>query len=138
MKKRYFLFLTIALLFSACDQSDDSLISNFLGCSSTMGCTEIFISLSYTPIDDNNQPIVLDNFYTQNLDNGNTYSIQDHNLDLQNSYIVIDDDQLAEINKTGTNIRFFGIVDDQIVLQQDFVVGHDCCHVIPVSGPFDD
>lgn len=85
-----------------------------------------------------NQPINVDTFYTQNLDNGNTYSIQNTTAGPSDSYIVITDGQLSEINREGTNLRFIALLNDQIVIQQDFVVGHDCCHVIPISGPFDE
>lgn len=83
------------------------------------------------------KPVVLDNYYVKNIDNGNLYqesSLNDH-LD-EGQYVVVSDVRLSEIKKTGTILRFFGIKNNEIVLQQDFTVGHDCCHIIPLSGPF--
>lgn len=136
MKKPYYFIFLVSLLCASCGNSEDP-INSIDACPDNIGCTEIFVSLTFSPKDNNNQGIVLDTFYSQNLDNGNTYSTPNASLAQQNSYTVITDAALEEIDKDGTNIRFIGLQGDQIVVQQDFVVGHDCCHVVPVSGPFD-
>lgn len=135
MKKLVFSILLSGLMVFSCTNEDDAM--NVTDCPSDIGCTEVFISLTFSPKDDNDQAILLDSFYAQNLDNGNTYSIPATNLLNTTSYTVISDAEIDEINKDGTNIRFIGLQGDQIVVQQDFVVGHDCCHVLPISGPFD-
>ncbi len=119
----------------SCTNEDDSL--NTSDCPADIVCTLVFTSLTFSPKDANNQPISLDSFYAQNLDNGNTYSISSGNLLNTTTFTVITDNEIDEIQRNGTNIRFIGLQGDQIVVQQDFVVGHDCCHVVPLSGPFD-
>lgn len=137
MKKLVYLILSLCFLAISCGETDDAADNTLDGCPTNLTCTEIFISLLFTPTNSSNQPITLDSFYTQNLDNGNTYSIINNTVGQSNSYVVVSDSQRSEINKEGTNIRFIGLLGDQIVVQQDFVIGHDCCHVIPISGPFD-
>lgn len=136
MKKLFFLFILNSVFIFSCSNTDDS-ISNLIDCSANIGCTEVFVSLTFSPKNENGQPIMLDSFYSQNLDNGKTYSISSGNLLNTTSYVVVTDGQLDEINQSGTNVRFFGLQGNQIVIQQDFVVGHNCCHVVPLSGPFD-
>ncbi|OEK05131.1 hypothetical protein [Roseivirga misakiensis] len=137
MKKFVYLLLGCFLLLG-CNETDDSPINNLKTCSANQACTEIFVSLTFTPRGLNGQTISLDSFYTQNLDNGNTYSIQNSLLDQEDTYTVVTDNELTEINMNGTNLRFFGLIGNQIVVQQDFVVGHDCCHVTSISGPFNE
>ena len=45
-------------------------------------------------------------------------------------------DRIAVID-LGTNTfhLFIAELDGEIVHEQDFVVGHDCCHVLLISGP---
>lgn len=136
MKKLVYLTLFVCL-FVSCGKTDDQPDNAIGECPANLACTAIFVSLFFTPRNSSNQPINLDNFYTQNLDNGNTYSIINNPVGQSNSYIVISDGQRSEINGEGTNIRFIGLLGDQIVVQQDFIIGHDCCHVTPISGPFD-
>lgn len=134
MKKLVFSILLLGLMVFSCTNEDDSM--NNSDCPSDIGCTEVFVTLTFSPKDNDNQPISLDSFYAQNLDNGNTYSIPSNSLNT-NTFTVITDGEIGEIQRDGTNIRFIGLQGDQIVVQQDFVVGHDCCHVLPLTGPFD-
>ncbi|MFT6872984.1 MAG: hypothetical protein ACJAVN_001998 [Roseivirga sp.] len=136
MKKLIYSILLINLVVFSCTNEDDGM-NNISDCPTDIVCTEIFVSLTFSPKDINNQPITLDSFYAQNLDNGNTYSTENNDFAQENSYIVVTDAQIGEINKAGTNIRFIGLKGDEIVVQQDFMIGHDCCHVIPLNGPFD-
>ena len=133
--KRLLYILLLPLLFYGCGNDEDPIKQD--DCPEDIACTEIFVMLTFTPKDENDQPIRLDSFYTQNLDNGNTYDGPSRNdLIQEGTYVVISDGELEEINMEGTLIRFFGIVNDRIVIEQDFEVGHDCCHVQPLNGPF--
>lgn len=136
MKRKFTLiFLGISLLFTACDLdgnpiSDDS-------CPSQLICTEEFRFLSYQAMHEG-KPVVLDDYHVKNLDNGNIYESNslDDQLD-EGIYTIVTDAQLSEIEKTGTVLRFFGVKYGEIIIEQDFTVGHDCCHIIPIDGPFD-
>ena len=124
------LFLLIGL--SSCEED-----SQPLECATDLICTEQLVSFAFQPTNGQGEPLILDNYYTQNLDNGNSYDF--NNPSFSNTpgfYIVISDSQMNEIEADGTRIRFIGEVNGEIVVQQDFVVGHDCCHITQVSGPF--
>lgn len=123
------------LLLGLASCSDDA-SPNDQDCPTELLCTEQFVSLTFSPRV-NGEFVELDSYYTQNLDNGMAYIFDsDHNLPISEFYIVISDAQLNDIDKEGTTLRFFGTKDNQLVIEQDFIVGHDCCHVIPLEGPF--
>lgn len=132
MKKIAFLCL-IGLLWTtwACDEE-----LNALKCDPDLACTEVFVTLTYTLRDNQDNAIILDNYYSQNLDNGNVYNFNNPlTANSEGVYAIISDGQKDEVVAGGTTIRFIGEKDGQIVAQQDFVVGHDCCHVVLISGP---
>lgn len=133
---RRLIYLSLALLFIyGCGNDADANVQD--DCPDDIPCTEVFVTLTFSPKDENDQSILLESFYTQNLDNGNTYDGPSQtDFQQQGTYVVISDGELDEINKDGTPVRFFGIIGDRIVIEQDFVVGHDCCHVQPLDGPF--
>ena len=133
MKRSVFISLVALFLFQACGENR---IPDPEDCPAELLCTEEFVSLIYRPTV-NGELTPLDSYYSQNLDNGNTYNFVDPTMSqLWNAYIVISDGEFEEIQKEGTTIRFFGIRDNEVVIEEDFVVGHDCCHVIPLEGPF--
>ncbi len=130
MKKLKALFLLGIIALVSCEEVTDP-----LNCSPTIVCTEQFESFSFDLTDSDNQPILLDNFYSQNLDNGNIYDFSDASDQLSgNTYIIITDAQRNELKQEGTTIRFFGEKDGQIIVQEDFLIGHDCCHIVPLEG----
>lgn len=118
-------------MFCSCSEEDEP-----LECLENRACTEIFVTFAYAPVDSQDQSILLDSYYSQNLDNGQRYSFTDDDLQLRTgSFTVITDAQIEQLKSTGTTIRFIGIKDSRIVLEQDFFIGHDCCHIIPLEGP---
>lgn len=126
-------FLLLGLL--SCNEDASP---NDQDCPTELLCTEQFVSLTFSPRT-NGEFVELDSYYTRNLDNGNTYIFNaQNNLPISEFYIVISDSEMDEVAKDGTNLRFFGTKDNQLVIEQDFIVGHDCCHVIPLEGPFGD
>lgn len=107
-----------------------------LECSHEIACTEIFITFTYEPTDNQGNAILLDSYYSQNLDNGQTYGFNNPiNPGSEGIYGVISDAQMDEVKATGTVIRFIGLKDGEIVIEQDFIIGHDCCHIVPLQGP---
>ncbi|OEK01552.1 hypothetical protein BFP97_08465 [Roseivirga sp. 4D4] len=137
MRKLICTLFSLLLILTACSNSDED-VDNTSSCPDNIACTQVFISLTFSPKTANGVPIFLDSYYSQNLDNGETYSILNSSVASTASYVVISDEQIEQINQEGTNIRFIGLQGNQIVVQQDFLVGHDCCHVVPLGGPFDD
>lgn len=125
------LLMGVMLSIWACDDQEAP-----LECPTDLACTEVFVTLVYEPKDQNNDPIMLDNYYSHNLDHGIIYNFADVNTPRTDGvYEIITDAQKDDLQAKGTLIRFFGERDGEVVLQQDFLIGHDCCHVIVLEGP---
>ena len=115
----------------ACDEVEEP-----LECSGEEVCTEVFVTIGYTPRDEQNNPIVFDSFYSHNLDYGIIYNFSDYGgATTAENYVIITDQEIGDLRSTGTTIRFIGEINGEIVHQQDFLVGHDCCHVELLQGP---
>ena len=125
------LFLLSVLMIVACEESAAP-----VECNEDIACTEQFVMFTYSPKDNENQAIILDGYYSQNMDNGNIYDdFQEQDFLDAGVYMVITDQQRGDLKKNGTTIRFFGQKDGNVIIQQDFLIGHDCCHIVPLEGP---
>ena len=48
-------------------------------------------------------------------------------------YPVVSDGQIPKQTDSLT-VEFFGEINDVVVVQETFVVGHDCCHIFKIRG----
>lgn len=60
--------------------------------------------------------------------------------DLQSSmeagrYIIAEDGNMSQLMKSGSKITLVGYKDGIEKVKEHFVIGHDCCHVVLISGP---
>jgi hypothetical protein len=129
--KYKFLFLLSILIIAGCEESsgpDD--------CPENIGCTEQFVMFTFSPTDSEDKPVYFDAYYSQNMDNSKVYDSFDEQDFLDaGTYMVLTDQEMEDLKKTGTVIRFFGQLDGDVIFEQDFLIGHDCCHILPLEGP---
>lgn len=133
MKKFGFIICFVLLIQSCGEQSPQPEI-----CAPNLLCTEELRFLTFSP-QLHDEPLIFDNYYVRNTDNGNIYD--ENSLDQlleEGTYVIASDLIKDELKKSGTTLRFVGAKDGQVMLEQDFVVGHDCCHILPLEGPFDE
>ncbi|RKQ42368.1 hypothetical protein BXY85_2978 [Roseivirga pacifica] len=135
MNKLKILFATVlTLTIMACEEEDCCVYPD--ECPTNIGCTEEYRSLLFQPTKDG-QAVLLDSYYVKNLDNDNIYNFTNNDThDRLAAYIVATDSQLEEVKKSGSTLRFVGSANNEVVIEQDFVVGHDCCHIVGIDGPF--
>lgn len=50
---------------------------------------------------------------------------------------MISDAEKEKIVKEGTDVTFYGYISGIEKVKEDFKVGHDCCHVVYISGTSD-
>lgn len=132
MKKSPTFLLILFLVFSC---GEDAIDPEF--CPPNLVCTEELRYLTFSPIV-NGEPLILDDYYVRNMDTGSIYEESTLNDVLeQGQYLIVSDAMKDEIKRSGTVLRFVGAKDNQVVLEQDFLVGDDCCHIEPLEGPFD-
>jgi hypothetical protein len=49
-------------------------------------------------------------------------------------YKLISDTEINDIVKEGTDVTFYGYSNDSQIISENYKVGHDCCHVVFLSG----
>lgn len=125
MTKNVIPVLIVLLSLFGCTDKDDC----------TGFCTEEFKSIRFTIKDADGSQIMLDSF-TVILTESNRDITEDLHFDptFTNSYPIIDDSFFAEAKSNNLKVQFIGIVNDMIVIQENYVIGTDCCHIELISG----
>jgi len=80
-------------------------------------------------------PVLLDSLHIKLRETNE--SLPDENPDFQASngyYVLVGDRSLKKLNKSGSRIRATGYKNGKIMLDENYVIGHDCCHVLKFSG----
>ena len=123
-----FISFLLILTFFAC-----SCTQNVAPCPLDIACTEEFRSIGVTILDSAGTPVTLDRYSV--FESGNELAI-DFNLGLGEGWHTIFSDtyQMTYQNQEVT-ITLEGYLGGEMVVNQDYVVGADCCHVFLVSGP---
>lgn len=49
-------------------------------------------------------------------------------------YKLISDTEINDIIKEGTDVTFYGYLNDLQIVSENYKVGHDCCHVVYIGG----
>ena len=134
MMKRFLSLFFVISSICACEDSP----TYDRDCPTDVVCTEIFVSLLLEPLEDG-KPVVLTSYNILNTRNNERYDFTNSSQGLpEGQYVAISDAQLNDIDKKGTLLRLRGKKTDGQDYELEFEVGHDCCHVIPISGPFVD
>lgn len=126
-------FLAVGLFSCKKDDTADS------ACENTF-CTEQYVSFQVTIKNQNQTPVALDAFEVMDLDNDADYTIALSNMAFEaaqqsGTYPLVEDLQLQTIGfNQERRIQFKGYVNGQVVIQADYVVQTDCCHVDVTSG----
>lgn len=130
MKKVFILSLLIFVL-ASCENNVE-----LPECPTDIACTEEFVILTLTPTEGEN-PVSLSSYEVVNLDNNEVYSFSNSLMLLPpGHYIGITDAEMDEIRKEGTPLLLRGTKENGQSYELAFEAGHNCCHVIPISGPF--
>jgi len=128
------LYLLLALVLTVSCNDDDNNEPD--ACSIELICTEEYRSILISIQDSEGNPFVLDEYRVTNTRSMTFVSFTFPNdLITEGSYVIAEDQHFDEVRKSGTNFLFEGFLDDQKVIEENYSIGHDCCHVIKVSGP---
>ncbi len=117
--------LWMALAIS-CDDDDQA------DCNENVICTEEFRAVTIQVIDSLDRPVLLDSFLTIDLLTSLPIAVNSTTLD--GSYPVITDSEIELLKFSGTPLRFLGYLNNVLKVQEDFLVGRDCCHIDYLSG----
>ncbi len=133
MKKIIYLSLIIILL--GCTNEDKSDCSD-------VACTEEFKTITISVKDSNGKPIALNRFKVIILDSGSdiTRSVNDTEFELMKQigvYPLFGDENRGEYENKELEINFKGFIDNQEIVNSNYIVGADCCHVHLIEGNAD-
>jgi len=122
----------IAIPQISCNNDDDSNSD----CGNT-DCTEIFVTIVVSVEDQDQNPIALDSFEVINIEDGSemTIPLSASGLELSQQlgqYPLIADGSI-EVNQE-VQLQFKGFIDNQEVINTNYTVSSDCCHINLVSG----
>lgn len=96
-------------------------------------CTEIFMSVTLRVVDGNDKGITLDEFYTVNTSANDTFRSSD-GLPAEGYYPVLDDSYRTKLRNKTQNFHFVGIKGGKKIVDEDFKISADCCHIGKQSG----
>jgi hypothetical protein len=97
-------------------------------CKKETACTMEFRTVSIQVIGEQ-----LDDFFTIRNINGDTLRYELMAVD-QDAYPVLDDNAMVFLKNKTENFTFIGILNGQKVVEENFVIKADECHIEKVSG----
>lgn len=127
MKKLIHLFLILILFSCNNDKNDDKLIN----------CTEVYSIISVKINDSESNPIILDSFETVLKNSGIEVKLDfiEEEMIKRGNYPIFDDGQRKNFNlEEDIHLNFKGMINNEIVVNEDYIVSSDECHVYLVEG----
>jgi hypothetical protein len=124
--------ILLLLFFAGCENNNANDCTN-------QACTEEFRTITVTIKDSENNPVVLDSFKVTNLESGDDFTRELSNTEFEamrekGVYPLFGDEYARDFSNKEVEINFKGYIDNEEIINSDYKVGADCCHVILISG----
>ncbi len=133
--KNYFLLLFSLILFTSCNNDDNE--------DSKTECSDVFCTLEFRSIlinikDSDGNIVKLDKSEVIDLKSKKIIIDEIYNGQTSTeSYLLYNDQFQNEITNKERELIFKGYINDNEVINSNYVVASDCCHVFLVSGNLD-
>lgn len=119
----------LAILSGSCDDDDDNCV--------TVACTEVFVTIEISVVDDSQNPVALDAIIVTDLNSGQdrTIALSPEEFAYAQSigvYPLITDGILGDNEER--RLQFKGFQNNEEVISSDYTVATDCCHIALISG----
>ncbi|PPL02207.1 hypothetical protein [Parapedobacter indicus] len=134
MKSIAYILLTFIAAALSCDKTEST-----RDCGS-VACTEVFMSVGVKVTDTEGNPVALDRIQITRLPDNEDFTREydDETWDIftqQGSYPIADDSDGNRLPlHTDIKLNFRGYIGSREVVNADYVVAFDCCHISLVSG----
>ncbi len=115
----------VCFLTSCDDESED--------CPKSLPCTRE-LQIINIKVTSNGESVTLEYYKTVNLSNNEIYNYQYLSYYEPGVYPVLTDAEFDKVDKNGSSFRFEGSIMDAVVVDEIFVIGHDCCHIELIDG----
>lgn len=123
MKKVLFIVSVLIVGLTNCNKLD--------GCKVNTACTEEFRTINVKVTSSSYHPL-LDSYSTTRISDGEI--VNDNGGLIWESPTILSDNHINETTLEGETFLFEGYQDGQKVISEEYVIKHDCCHIIKVSG----
>lgn len=95
-------------------------------------CTEVLASVMVQVTDASGNPLGLDEAYTIRTKTGEKITLGQNMSD--GRYNVLDDTYQPRIANNTETFQFVGVKNGNKVVEENYSIGADCCHVKKISG----
>lgn len=130
--KNLFLYSCLILIFSNCNNNDDNDVTDCNG----IACTNEFRTLFVSIRDENGAVVLLDSFEVLDKETSKdiTLEINDTRSGQNNQYPLYSDLFVSGNENTTRTLVFNGFINDELLVEAEFIVDTDCCHVSLTRG----
>lgn len=98
-------------------------------------CTYNYVEIAVYLKDQNNEPIILDEYFVKKIKDGETVNVDIKSNKLNAGYYsILSDSQMKLTNPCGEEFQFVGIKNGKQLVDTKFKIAHDCCHVRLLEG----
>lgn len=132
--KNIIIFFVLILAFSTCKDNE----VDTCGCEGPINCTLDYRYIVVEITDINGKPYVLDEYKTTRIEDGleifiksDEYTPGRQSLGM---YLLMGDGHKSLTDKCGKAFRFTGRKDGKEVISRDYLIAHDCCHIMVKEG----
>ncbi|MCK0146062.1 hypothetical protein MWU78_10435 [Arenibacter sp. F26102] len=129
--------ITLLIILNCNNKSEDDALDCL-----NVACTEEYRTITISVKDQKGKVVVLDEFEVVVLPKGaditpDTASGDYEWMTINGVYPLISDKYSMEYRDKKIEINFKGYVEDRLVVDSDYTVGADCCHVLLFEGETD-
>ena len=129
--KNFILIIIVILGLSSCDCNCNSECED-------IACTEQFVMITVTIVDQDQNPIILDDYTVIDIDNN--IDLTDDLMEnyqsypIDGTYPIFDDRYQSDYQNQEIELHFIAYINNQEVVNEYYSVGADCCHVYLFEG----
>jgi hypothetical protein len=129
MLHRLILFIGIILFTFSCGKDENTECSGI--------CTEEFRSIAVEITNAGENPVILDSISITDITNNRELDLNSEG-DFENGfYTIFNDNLVSQYRNEEINLLFRGFQNEQLLVEETYMVGADCCHVYHISGPLE-
>lgn len=97
-------------------------------------CTEEFRTIRVSITDAENKPVLLDSISITDLSNNRNLDLNENDFLEEGVYMIFNDNFVQDYKNEESSLLFKGFQEDELVVEETYEVGADCCHVYHISG----
>lgn len=135
MFTKFALILFSFSMVASCTDKDETTLQDC----TMITCTQNFVTLTVSVINTSGTTIVLDSYEVIDVDSGenlveNFNEVENQYFKEQGLYPILNDAHRVQYQNSTATLSFKGYISNEEVVNEEYVVAADCCHVSLISG----